>query len=244
VLASTSVIAVVPQNLLSLASNSRLRQASELNIDLTGFSAGLLAPLIVPARHVTTVEPIVGFVSAPVGNLFLVDHATAAAYPWKSVSPLNDQYSTATIDVSLGSGTTSFAASNPSATRFLFGNWYPADTAGTWATGKDSFLVFDPSAGLVGQNVTVTVTGIIPSTAKSASTLTVLANGSSVKTLQSSSGSPVTITFTVPSAAIAANNNRVALDFTVANARPLPKQTNATVRNLGFQLQSMTVAAG
>jgi hypothetical protein len=104
--------------------------------------------------------------------------------------------------------------------------------------------VFDPSAGLVGQNVTVTVTGIIPSTAKSASTLTVLANGSSVKTLQSSSGSPVTITFTVPSAAIAANKNRVALDFTVANARPLPKQTNATVRNLGFQLQSMTVAAG
>jgi hypothetical protein len=244
VLAGTSVAAVVSLNLISLESNSRLKQASELNIDINGFGAELLAPLIVPARHITTVEPNVGFASAPVGNLFLIDHTTAAAYPWKSITPLNDQYSTGTIDVSLGAGMTSFAAGNSSATRFLFGNWYPADTDGTWATGKDSFLVFDPAAGLAGQNVTVTVTGIVDSTAGSARTLTVLANGTPVKTLQSASGAPVTLTFTVPSAAIAANQNRVALDFTVANGMPLPKQTDPTVRNLGFQLQSMTIAAG
>ncbi len=250
VLAGTTVVnrgtevSVLPRNLVALESNARLAKVSELNIEVTGYSPGLMAPLIVPSKRVTAVEPLVGFTSPPVGNLFLIDSGAVAGYPWKAITPLNSQYSTAKIDVALGAGSTSFAASNGPAERFLFGSWFPAEAAGTWATGNGSYLVFDPADALAGKNVTVTVTGVVHALGAAGRTLTMTANGAVVGTQHVTSDSPATLTFTVPSAAIAANGGRVALSFATDNALTLSSQRNLPSRQVGFQLQTLAVAAG
>jgi hypothetical protein len=239
VFASIAVPVVIPPELMALASNQTLAKTNQLNISLAGDAYNALAPLVVPSKHVTVVEGAADPDSPPVGDKFLITSAKPPTHTWSSVKSLNNLYSLATANLSVGPGTLVFTTGQPASAGFLFGRWFPTEPAGTWSDGEYGYVVFDPTPALLASGVSVTVTGAPYAAAGHRRTLTITANGKVVDHVTTSSFTDLTMTFVIPRSDITDNAGRVSLEFSLDNQLSPSDLGQADKRELGFYLDSI-----
>ncbi len=178
--------------------------------------------------------------SPPVGNQFLIA-ASSAPRNWTRVVPLNDLYSLATVNLTMGAGTTRFTAANPSSSGYLFGDWSIQEASGTWSDSGADYVVFDPASDLTGDGVEITIAGVHYAAPHHPRTLSILANGQVIDTVTSTSANLVSIHFRLSKARLASLDGRVAIEFSEDSPLSPASVGQGDPRKLVFQLTSVTL---
>ena len=240
--AATAVSQVIPPQLNSLATNSRLSKVPVLNVDLTDVQQAAIAALVVPSNRIVSVTPNPLPASPPVGSQFLIASAASTSRPWTSVTPVNDLYSLATLDLSMGGGTTRFDSTGTASARYLYGAWYSAEPGGTWSGSASDYLVFDPSPKITSNGIGITITGIHFAAPLQPRILSIVANKRVVKIVTSTSATRLTVRFRMTAAELAAAGGRVAIRFWTDQPLSPSAVGQSDPRNLVFQLQSIALA--
>jgi hypothetical protein len=233
---------VIPQSLVSLQSDSRLASVPALNVDLDDTHLNSIGGLIPPSETVRVLGPTYADASPPVGDTYLIPTTSSDRRSWTSISPLNESFALATLDLTIGAGTVSFVDGDSAGRNLLFGSWSYPEVTGRWSSYRDAFIVFDADSSLGDGDIVVTLTGTHYADPTAHRTLTFTVNGVGIRTITSSKAEERSYRLVIPRELIVDGRISIGL-FSDQGLSPLALG-GLDNRNLIFRATSMLVEAG
>ncbi len=237
----SSVQIAMNPDLLGLQDHAKLAEQDLVNIDLRNIHEDSFAALVLPSRATTILRSTYARPSPPTNGLFLIRSDRADADIYSDLIKLNDTYSLASINLAFTEPKIDFNSGNPTSRRFLFGNWHPPETWGTWSGRKNNYVVFDLPPELQSRDFNMTVTGYAFSNVTNPQSIEVLVNDTplGVQTYQNEGAR--TFTVSVPRQLTEASNGRVTVNFKSERLMSPSEFGSADGRFLTFGLISLQV---